>query len=303
MLPAGEASTAAKLTARDYNAFKLTNPTNATNQKVLGTVLGQQLGLDANTMMTPSALAAVGKQLRSFLDTVRDPLRQLITDPSETIGKIAALNNKYTLRSGALLDHPDVKDLIDAVSSGTVSGADLGEISSNLSSAASKAPYQLGRGLRDLQQHVEGIVKEGMTPQVQQSYEDALSRYGLFKELHDNVLNAATGEIDTGKLVRYFKQVDPQGYSEGAKNTPLYSVLRQSEGMGSNPMDATTAFHTKLAVVARAAAKTVPGGAQNVLQFGIKPTLRALMNKPGFVAALGGELNSSGLQQQLGSSP
>jgi hypothetical protein len=287
LLPSGEAPKDAALGAAQY--WQKSGVGGSANQRVLGSLLGQRLGLDANTKMTPPALNAVGTQLRSFLDVVRDPGRIIVADPSDIAGQLATLNRKFTPSSSALLEHPVIKDLVDAVDSGHTSAAALGEISSNLGSAASKVQgesYQLSQALRGAQTHVENLVKDGLTPQVQQSYDQARSRYGLFQELKDNTVNAATGEINTPKLVRYFKGIDSKGYSEGQDTSDLYNVLRQSEGMGGNPLAATAAFHTKLLAVARAAASVVPGGAQMAVQQGIPATLRALVNKPGFAAVL-----------------
>jgi hypothetical protein len=295
------------LQAADYNGWASVN--GSVNQDVLGTLVGREMGLDANTKMTPTALNAIGKQIRGFLDVVRDPERTIIVDPSNTAGTIAALNRKFTPNSDALMDHPVIKDLMDAVDNGHTNGAALGQISSNLGSAASKIrgdSYQLSKALDGVKDHVETLVKDGLPAPVQQSYDQARKRYGLFAELRDNTLNAATGEINTPKLTRYFKMTDPIGYSEGVNTSPLYQVLRKSEGMAGTPLDATAPIHSKTLAVARAAAATVPGGAQYVIQNGLKPALRKFVNVPGFAAQLGRELNSgdpNGVQSSPDNTP
>jgi len=286
---------AGQLGAANYNTLASTK--GLVNQDVVGALVGRELGLpEANAKLSREAVNAAGKQIRSFLDVVRDPERVLLTDPAETAGKIAALNRQFTPTSSAFAEHPIVKDLTDAVDSGQTNAAALGEISAAMGREASKVrstQYQLSQALTQAQAHVESIVKSGLTPQVQQSYDQALKRYGLFTEVRDTALNGTTGKIDTAKLVNYFKSVDPLGYSEGVNTKPLYQVLRQSEGMAGNPLEATAPIHTKTLAVARAAAATIPGGAQFVMQHGIKPALRALVNFPGFTAELGKALGSS----------
>jgi hypothetical protein len=284
------------------NYRRLSGVDSSANQKVLGSVLGQELGLDANTKMTPTALNAAGKQIRSFLDVVRDPERMMFADPGDVEGHLTSLARNFTGSDGRLMEHPAIKSFLDVVDNGDFLASDLGRVSSNLGKAAGKVAgddYQLSQGLFKAKEAAETMLKEGLTPQVQKSYEQAVERYGLFNELHDNALNADTGHVDTSKLVRYFKASDPQGYSEGTDTRALYQILRQSEGMGGNPtIPGMAGYHSRAMMIVRAAARTVPGGAQYVMQNGVKPGLRAMVNKPGFMAALGEELKNSGQYKQ-----
>jgi hypothetical protein len=288
----GSSKSAPALTAENYHS--LPGVTNSANQKVLGSLVASKLGLNANTRLTTDALNAAHTQATSFMDAVRPAGTTIMQDPSETAGAIAVATRKFTPSDGRLMEHPAVKSLIDTLSNGTADGADLGAEASNLGKAGTKAfgeDPNMGRGLFALQDHVEGILKDAVTPEVAQSYQDALSRYGLIKHLMEpGSVNRATGEINTSALAKYFGDTDPKGYALGQNNSPLYQVLRQSEGMGGNPLDATAGYHTKLFAVARAAASTIPGAANNVVQLGLKPALRQLVNKPGFVTALGNEL-------------
>jgi hypothetical protein len=142
-----------------------------------------------------------------------------------------------------------------------------------------------------MKDYTESLISEGLSPAEQQAYNQARDQYKwLAKFKEPGMVNRDTGQVNAVKLATDLENTDANGFSLAQNKEPLYQVLRAVQGSDGTSMPAI--YHNKLAMVARAAMRLGPGAAQTVIQKGLVPGLRAVVNAPGFMTSLGQELAS-----------
>jgi hypothetical protein len=276
-----------------YNRFA--GPAGGVNQEVVDTLAARKLGEEA-PKLTPQVMDSAGARIKGVLDDVRGDSRIIMNHPDAVNSQIFALAGEHTPTDSRLLKNDFIQRLSDEFNDGAATAKELGNISSGLGrEAANKAAtdWPLAQGLFKAKDYTESLISEGLTGAEKQAYDQAREQYKwLAKFQEPGMVNRGSGKVDPVKLATNLEKEDPNGFSGGGSggiNTePLYQVLRQVQGSDGTAMPAI--YHNKIAMVARAAARLGPGAAQYVVQKGLLPGLRAVVNQPGFMEGLGQEL-------------
>jgi hypothetical protein len=277
-----------------YN--RLAGPTGGVNQEVVNTLAARKIGEEAANL-TPQVKDAAGARIRAALDTARDENKIVMNHPDAVNSHLGAIAGEHTPADGALLNNNFVRRLSDAFSDGAANNEQLGDIASGLGrEAANKAStdWAQAQGLFKVKDYVESMISEGLTGPEKQAYDTAREQYkwlARFQEPGMVTLDKG-GNVNAVKLATLLEKEDTNAFvgggSGGINTEPLYQVLRQVQGSDGTSMPAI--YHNKIAMIARAAARLGPGAAQYVVQKGLLPGLRAVVNQPGFIDGLGQEL-------------
>lgn len=272
------------VTANDF--WSASGAAGSQNRQIVNALWAKKIGEDGATKLTPEVLGRAGDRIGDVLDNTRSANHIYLASPEEIGGQIGAINGDSTPVTNTVLKNNTVQKLLDTFASGHATAEDLGNISSTLGKAAKTAlknDYETGSGLLKVKDYVEGLIQEGLEPGQAQAYAQARQQYASLMKVQ-RFVNPGTGDLNAPALGRFLQRTDAAGYTRGGNAEPAYEVIRKAQGVsGTKP-------GSLMPPIIKAAMRTVPGGAQMVMQKGIQPGLRALVNKPGFMTALSSEL-------------
>lgn len=285
--------TAGKLAAKavtDTDFWSAAGAAGSQNRQIVNALWAKKIGADGATKLTPKVLSDADDRIGAVLDSTRSANHIYLASPEEIGGKIGAINGDSTPVNNAVLNNNTVQKLLNTFASGHATAEDLGNISSRLGKTARvaiKTDYETGAGLLKVKDYVEGLIQEGLEPGQVPAYAQARQQYAALLKV-ERFVNPGTGDLNAPALGRFLQRTEASAYTLGRNSEPAYEVIRKAQGVsGSKP-------GSLMPPIIKAAMRTVPGGAQMVMQKGIQPGLRALINKPGFMTALSSELARSG---------
>lgn len=280
----------------DKAFWSAAGPSGSANKRIVNALWARKIGEDGAEKLTPDVLAKADDRIGTILDQTRSENHIYLASPEEIGGQLGAINGNSTPANSALLNNNTVQKIMDTFKDGHATAEDLGNLSSQLGKAAKsaiKTDYELGSGLFKVKDYMEGLIQEGLEPGQAAIYGQARQQYKALQQLmaRSGHINPGTGDINAPALGRFLQRTDQSGYAMGRNTEPAYEVLRRAQGaQGDTSLLDTAAQHSALNHTLKAVAQSVPGGAQIILQRGLQPGLRALANKPGFMAALSQEL-------------
>lgn len=260
------------------------------NKAITNALWANKIGENGATKLTPTVLAAADDRIGAVLDSTRSPNHIYLASPEEIHSKIGAINGDLTPVNNAVLNNNTVQKLLNTFAGGHATAEDLGNISSQLGKAAkvtAKSDYETHAGLLQVKDYVEGLIQEGLEPGQAAPYAAARQQYSALQKVAKFV-NPGNGDLNGAGLGKYLQRTESQAYTYGRNSEPAYEVLRRAQGVAG----AKTVMNALPSAV-KAAAQSVPGGAQMLVQRGLQPGLRLLVNKPGFMTALSSELDRS----------
>jgi hypothetical protein len=286
-------SSAGKLAAKavtDKDFWSAAGAASSQNRQIVNALWAKKIGEDGVTKLTPAVIGRASDRIGAVLDNTRSTNHIYLASPEEIGGQIGAINGNSTPVTNTVLKNNTVQKLLDTFSSGHATAEDLGNISSQLGKAAKtsmRSDYETGAGLLKVKDYVEGLIQEGLEPGQAQAYAQARQQYANLLKVQ-RFVNPGTGDLNAPALGRYLQRTESAAYTRGGNSEPAYEVIRKAQGVsGTKP-------GSLMPPIIKAAMRTVPGGAQYVMQKGVQPGLRMLVNKPGFMTALSSELARTG---------
>lgn len=312
--------------------FKNFAPADAgVNQKIGNNAWGQSIGEPTATRLTKGVLSRADTRMTKVLDFIRSPDRQYTLNPDSLDKVISDINTEFTPGDDALIKSnplqqlrskldqttasiPRRGDLGFVTDSGfrvpagpttaTVTGEDLGQISSRLGAKAKQSlsgatpNYDLSQGLWAAKDHIDDIIDSQLSPAEKAMHATARSQY---RALHGQLLartgniNPATGDVNLAAIGRFLQRTDTSGFTLGENTSPGYNAATfgvQQMGGDTSLMDtAGNASSTVSKVIKAARVAGVP--AQWVMQVGPQFALRRLASNNTFRAALANELRQT----------
>jgi hypothetical protein len=286
----------------NFNAWA--GPAGSANRKVLNNMAARYLNVPGETRLTPEVLKSADNQAKSYLDIGRSVNNILTFHPRTAEQDLinAAYDAGYpTTAAKPFLEHPIIQRLMDTVQRGYVNGEELGNLASQLGSAAKStisSDYTLGSALFNAKKFAENLISDGLSGVEQQYYKEGSD---LYHRLHGQVLanpdHIINGDFNGQAFVNFLKSKDIRGYVLGGNKSPLYELMRRVESTTglADGIDRQGLNHASnfMVPVVKAMKRAVPQAIQYINQQGVQPALRFAANKPGFLSALQEELNNA----------
>lgn len=273
---------------------KASSASGTPNQAIVANAVGQQIGEPGVTKLTGAVLDRADMRISGVLDNVRGASRPFQGDHAAVTGQIASIAADT---SPEVLNNPTVKKLLAAFegTQGMVSTETLGNLSSQLGKAGKATisrDYELGQGLFKVKDQLEEMISEGLSGPEKQVYEAARGQYrALWGQLIPSGAVNPNGAVDGATLGRYLMNKDPEGYLLQQNKSPMYTAARLVHSQEDGP-SLMNAMHQH-SIFWNAVTRFAPTMAQRLQQQGLPAAGRALVNKPGFMTALGQEFQNA----------
>jgi len=207
------------------------------NRRATGTAAARAIG-EGGDVVDSTVLQNASDRLGQVFDSVRDPNRILVTNPTATQSVLDQIDQDYlgtfAGNTQSIRDNPLVQRLQDMTGSGSINMEQLGAIRSNLGRAAGNqmtsaaGDRQLGQALFDVQGHVDDLIQSNLSGAEAQTYGDALRQYRALRQLTNRVgnINPSTGDVNPVSLANYLQQTDRPGFLMGGNQSDLYTAAR-----------------------------------------------------------------------------
>jgi hypothetical protein len=260
------------------------------NQNVLNSTAAKAIGETGNSV-DASVLGRAADRMGDVFNSVRNPDSVILTDPRTTSTVLDAIDaDKAGLLpgTGSVRDNQLVKNFESLAQTGSMTGEQVGNISSKLGKAAYKqmtspmGDRDLASALYDVKNHADDILQSTLQGDEQTKYAAARQQYHTLMQLaKPGMVNSSTGDVSGANLANALQRTDKSGYLFGRNQSDLYNAARFSQAFKPIVGDSGTA--TRSADL-KDMALAVPGNMASWAYLKpLAPAVRALVNAPGGV--------------------
>lgn len=258
------------------------------NQNVLNTTAAKAIG-ESGTSVDASVLGRAADRMGDVFESVRNPDSVILTDPKTTSTVLDAIDaDKAGLLpgSGSVRDNALVKNFETLAQTGSMTGEQVGNLSSKLGKAAYKqmtspmGDRDLGEALYDVKNHADDILQSTLQGPEQTQYAATRQQYHTLMQLaKPGIVNSSTGDVSGANLANTLQRTDRGGYLFGRNQSDLYNATRFSQAFKPIVGDSGTA--TRSADLTQMVA-AVPGNLASWAYLRpMAPAMRAFISAPG----------------------
>ena len=224
----------AKLASQPWSSGPF-NALDRANREALGTVSAQAIG-EAGNSVDAGVLGNAADRLGQVFESVRTPTNIVATNPQTTTNVLDTIDR--TVRgllpgNATIRDNPLVADIEQLAGSGSVTGEQLGSLSSKLGRAAYKAmsspagDRDWGQALYAVKDHVDDLLESSLTGPEQAAYATARQQYRALMQLtKPGVVNPSSGAVSGATLANTLQRADRPGFLYGNNQSDLYNAAR-----------------------------------------------------------------------------
>lgn len=238
------------MTSGPFNTLK------TSNQKVLNRTVAGALG-HSGDVLDSDALGAINERLGNVFENTRSPNRILMGNPAETSAVLDKIDGEVSgllPNNGSIRDNPLVQQLETLAKSGSVTGQQLGSLTSKLGRAAYKqmsgpnGDRDLGHALYAVKDHVDDLVQSTLNPAEAQAYAAARQQYRnlMLVTSRTNIINPSTGNVSGVALANKLQQADKSGFLYGKNQSDWYNAARFAQAFKPIVGDSGTATRSMI---------------------------------------------------------
>jgi len=218
------------------------------NQEVLNNAAARSIG-ENGTSLDATVLDAANTRLGNVFESVRNPNSVIITHPPTTTAILDQIDqNASGLIPGSIRDNPLVSRFEGLAQSGSMTGEQLGSLSSKLGRAASKqmttpmGDRDLGQALFQVKEHVDDLLESSLSPAQAAEYGAARGQYRNMMNLTSgSITNPSSGNVSGALLANKLQRVDRRGFLFGGNQSDLYNAARFAQAFKPIVGDSGTA--------------------------------------------------------------